>query len=115
MLDILERQQVWIYCAAISLAAITGFAVSGTSELEGAINPALAFMLLVTFLQVSLPEIGRGIRGARFLCTLLVSNFIAVPILAVLLAPCIDYVITVAQLGLADARLLPLSQSQWSR
>ena len=52
MRDILERQQVWIYFAAVALAAILGFAVSGTGELEGAINPALAFMLFVTFLQV---------------------------------------------------------------
>ena len=48
MRDILERQQVWIYFAAVALAAILGFAVSGTGELEGAINPALAFMLFET-------------------------------------------------------------------
>ena len=125
MRDILERQQVWIYFAAVALAAIIGFAVSGTAELEGAINPALAFMLFVTFLQVPLPEIGQGFREARFLGALLVSNFICVPILAfllsrlamddallrlgilmVLLTPCIDYVITFAHLGRADARLL---------
>ncbi len=125
MRDILERQQVWIYFAAVALAAFLGSAVSGAGELEGAINPALAFMLFVTFLQVPLPEIGRGFREARFLGALLVSNFIAVPLLAfllsqlaiddallrlgilmVLLTPCIDYVITFAHLGRADARLL---------
>lgn len=125
MRDILERQQVWIYFAAVAIAAITGFTVPGTVALETAINPALAFMLFVTFLQVPLPEIGRGFRETRFLGALLVSNFIAVPLLAfllsqfamedallrlgilmVLLTPCIDYVITFAQLGRADARLL---------
>lgn len=125
MRDILEQQQVWIYFAAVALAAILGFTVSGTGELEGTINSALAFMLFVTFLQVPLPEIGRGFRETRFLGALLVSNFIAVPILAfllsqlviedallrlsilmVLLTPCIDYVITFAHLGRADARLL---------
>lgn len=125
MRDILERQQVWIYFSAVALAAITGLVLSGTSKLEDAINPALAFMLFVTFLQVPLAEIGRGFREARFLGALLVSNFIAVPILAfllsqlavddallrlgilmVLLTPCIDYVITFAHLGRADARLL---------
>lgn len=125
MRDILERQQVWIYFAAVVLAAILGFSVSGTGELEGAINSALSFMLFVTFLQVPLPEIGRGFQETRFLGALLVSNFIAVPILAfllselaiddallrlgilmVLLTPCIDYVITFAHLGQADARLL---------
>ena len=123
--DILERQQVWIYFMAVALAAILGFTVSGTRELEGTINPALAFMLFVTFLQVPLPEIGRGFKETRFLGALLVSNFIAVPMLAfllsqlaiddallrlgilmVLLTPCIDYVITFAHLGRADARLL---------
>ncbi|MDR0808041.1 MAG: arsenic resistance protein [Gemmobacter sp.] len=125
MRDVLERQQVWIYFAAVALAAVTGFAVPGTTALEGAINPALAFMLLVTFLQVPLPAIGRGFREMRFLGALLVSNFVAVPVLAfllshlaiddallrlgilmVLLAPCIDYVITFAHLGRADVRLL---------
>lgn len=125
MREILERKQVSIYFATVALAAITGVSVSGTGELESAINPALAFMLFVTFLQVPLPEIGRGFREIRFLGALLVSNFIAVPILAVLqsqlaiddallrlgilmvlLTPCIDYVITFAHLGRADARLL---------
>ncbi|WBU64716.1 arsenic resistance protein [Paracoccus aerodenitrificans] len=110
---------------AVALAAILGFTVSGTRELEGTINPALAFMLFVTFLQVPLPGIGRGFKETRFLGALLVSNFIAVPMLAfllsqlaiddallrlgilmVLLTPCIDYVITFAHLGRADARLL---------
>ncbi len=118
MRDVLERQQVWIYFAAVALAAITGVTVSGTGELESAINPALAFMLFVTFLQVPLPEIAKGLRQRRFLGALLVSNFIAIPILAfllaqlaiddrllrlgilmVLLTPCIDYVITFAHLG----------------
>lgn len=125
MRDILERHQVWIYFAAVALAAITGYVVPGTTALEGMINPALAFMLFVTFLQVPLPEIGRGFRETRFLAALLVSNFIAVPVLTllllqfavddallrlgvlmVLLTPCIDYVITFAHLGRADARLL---------
>lgn len=118
MRDILERQQVWIYFAAVGLAAITGITVSGTTALEGAINPALAFMLFVTFLQVPLPDIGRGFREMRFLCALLAGNFIAVPVLVflllqlaiddallrlgilmVLLTPCIDYVITFAHPG----------------
>ncbi|MBR2535723.1 MAG: arsenic resistance protein [Hyphomicrobium sp.] len=125
MRDILERQQVWIYFAAVALAAITGLVLPGTDELESGINPALAFMLFVTFLQVPLREIGKALRETRFLGALLVSNFIAVPVLAfllsqfaidnallrlgifmVLLTPCIDYVITFAHLGRADARLL---------
>lgn len=125
MRDILERQQVWIYFTAVALAAITGFTLRGATVLEGATNPALAFMLFVSFLQVPLPGIGRGFRESRFLGALLVSNFIVVPMLAilllqlaiddallrlgilmVLLIPCIDYLIAFAQLGRADARLL---------
>lgn len=125
MRETLERQQVWIYFAAVALAAIVGFTVPGTTALEQAINPALGFMLFVTFLQVPLPEIGKGFRETRFLAALLVTNFVAIPmlvvllsqlaiddamlrlgILMVLLTPCIDYVITFAHLGRADARLL---------
>lgn len=125
MRDLLERRQVWIYFSAVGLAALAGFFLPGTTGLAAAINPALAFMLFVTFLQVPLPDIGRGFRDMRFLGALLVSNFILVPILAgllsrlaldealarlgvlmVLLTPCIDYVITFAHLGRADARLL---------
>lgn len=125
MRDIMERQQVWIYLMAVLVAGLTGFAVPDATALERAINPALALMLFVTFLQVPLSEIGRGFREARFLGALLVSNFLVVPILAlalaqlaiddallrlgilmVLLTPCIDYVITFDHLGRADARLL---------
>ena len=125
MRDILERQQVWIYFGCVALGAVVAFAVAGTEHLEGTINTALAFMLFVTFLQVPLAKIRSGFGETRFLAALLISNFIAIPtlvfllsqlamdvallrlgILMVLLTPCIDYVITFAHLGRADARLL---------
>ncbi|OQM75633.1 arsenic resistance protein [Manganibacter manganicus] len=125
MRDILERQQVWIYFGCVALGAVIAFAVTGTEHLEGTINPALAFMLFVTFLQVPLAEIRSGFGETRFLAALLISNFIAIPVLVfllsqlamddallrlgilmVLLTPCIDYVVTFAHLGRADARLL---------
>ncbi|MES2666120.1 MAG: arsenic resistance protein [Pseudomonadota bacterium] len=125
MRDFLERQQIWVYFAAVACAGLVASVVPGTTALEATINPALAFMLFVTFLQVPLPEIGKGFRETRFLAALLVSNFVAIPILVVLLlqfagddvlvrlgllmvllTPCIDYVITFAHLGRADARLL---------
>lgn len=93
--------------------------------LESAINPALALMLYVTFLQVPLAELKRAFGQLRFLGALLIANFIVIPLLVwgliqflptdpmlrlgvllVLLTPCIDYVVTFAQLGRADARLL---------
>lgn len=96
-----------------------------TEALEPAINPALAFMLFVTFLQAPLAALGQAMRDLRFLAALLAVNFLAVPllmagliqfapadplirlgVLIVLLCPCIDYVVTFAHLGRADARLL---------
>lgn len=121
--DRLEGQQVRIYFIAVGTAVIAALQVPGTTALEVAINPALALMLFVTFLQVPLPELGRSFARFRFLAALLVANFVGVPVLVaglvqflpadpivrlgvlmVLLTPCIDYVVTFAHLGRADAR-----------
>lgn len=121
----LETRQVGIYFGAVVLAALAALVTRGTATLESAINPALAFMLFVTFLQVPLPDLGRAIARGRFLAALLLTNFVVVPLLVavlvqflpsepmvrlgvllVLLTPCIDYVVTFSHLGRADARLL---------
>lgn len=121
----LEQRQIVIYFGAVVVASIAAMVVPGTSTAESAINPALAFMLFVTFLQVPLVELGQALKQVRFMVALLVANFIIIPILVfalvglflqdpmlrlgvmlVLLAPCIDYVVTFAHLGRADARLL---------
>ncbi|QSF55643.1 MULTISPECIES: arsenic resistance protein [Brevundimonas] len=123
--DALETRQVWIYFAAVIVAVAVGLLVPSTEILEGAINPALALMLFVTFLQVPVAALGRALRELRFMGALLAVNFVAVPLLVlglvqflpadplirlgvlmVLLCPCIDYVVTFAHLGRADARLL---------
>ncbi len=123
--DGLEARQVWIYFAAVIVATAIGFLIPRTEVLESAINPALALMLFVTFLQVPVAALGRALQELRFLGALLAVNFIAVPlfvlglmqflpadplirlgVLMVLLCPCIDYVVTFAHLGRADARLL---------
>ena len=123
--DHLEHGQVGIYFGAVALAASAALALPGTAALEAAVNPALALMLFVTFLQVPLAELGRAFTHTRFLAALLVTNFAVMPllvagllpfapdeplvrlgILLVLLAPCIDYVVTFSHLGRADARLL---------
>lgn len=123
--DRLENGQVGIYFGAVALALLVAWLVPGTTALESAVNPALAFMLFVTFLQVPLAELGRARAHTRFLGALLVTNFVAIPLLVtallplapneplirlgvllVLLAPCIDYVVTFSHLGRADARLL---------
>ncbi|WP_431150767.1 arsenic resistance protein [Acidovorax facilis] len=123
--DTLERQQIWIYFGTVVVAGVVALSVSGTGALERAINPALAVMLYVTFLQVPMAELKRAFGQVRFLGSLLVANFVLIPLLVglliqllpadpmlrlgvllVLLTPCIDYVVTFAHLGRADARLL---------
>jgi ACR3 family arsenite transporter len=123
--EALEHRQVWIYFAAVLGAAVAAVLVPGREALEAGINPALALMLFVTFLQVPLGELGQAFTRLRFLAALIVANFVAIPmlvaglvqflpdqpmlrlgVLLVLLAPCIDYVVTFAHLGRADARLL---------
>nr|WP_269846617.1 arsenic resistance protein [Paracoccus binzhouensis] len=104
---------------------MVGFGVPKAGALEAAINPALAFMLFVTFLQVPLAELGSALRNMRFLGALLATNFVVMPaftallvqllpdepmlrlaVLFVLLTPCVDYVVTFTHLGRGDARLL---------
>lgn len=123
--EFLEEKQVSIYLSAVALAVAVALSVPGTTALESGISPALAVMLFVTFLQVPIANLGRAFVRGRFLAALLVTNFVAVPLLVgamvqllppeplvrlgvllVLLTPCIDYVVTFSHLGRADARLL---------
>lgn len=121
----LELQQVPIYFGTVTAAAAMALLAPGTTRLDALINPALAFMLFVTFLQVPLADLGRAFMHWRFMAPLLTANFLAIPlfvavlthflppdplirfgVLLVLLTPCIDYVVTFAHLGRANARLL---------
>ncbi|MBB5136231.1 ACR3 family arsenite efflux pump ArsB [Thermocatellispora tengchongensis] len=93
--------------------------------LEHAINPVLAALLYVTFLQVPAAELVRSLRAGRFLAAALVVNFAVVPlvvaamfaflpadqavrldVLLVLLTPCVDYVIVFSRLAGGDSRRL---------
>ncbi|MHA7882070.1 arsenic resistance protein [Nitratireductor rhodophyticola] len=122
---VLEERQVTIYLGAIVIGALAGFGLPNAGMLEAAINPSLAFMLFVTFLQVPLAELGSALRNTRFLGVLLATNFVLMPavtallvqllpdepmlrlaVLFVLLTPCVDYVVTFTHLGRGDARLL---------
>lgn len=123
--ELLEKHQVGIYFGTVLLAVLVGLFLPGTTALGEAINPALAVMLFVTFLQVPLADLGRAFTRGRFIAALLTTNFVAIPlliavvmpflppdllvrlgVLLVLLTPCIDYVVTFSHLGRADARLL---------
>lgn len=123
--DSLERGQIPIYFAAVGSGAVFASLFPSTSSWDVAINPVLALMLFVTFLQVPLAELRQAFGKLKFVRALLLTNFVAVPlvvaamtpflpsdpmirlgILLVLLCPCIDYVVTFAHLGRADARML---------
>ncbi|KDD16385.1 sodium Bile acid symporter family protein [Bordetella bronchiseptica MBORD707] len=121
----LERRQVGIYFAAMALGAVLAWHRPGLQVGEATLNLMLAGMLFATFMQVPLAGWRATLPGMRFLGVLLSVNFVLVPalvwglaallpadpmirlaVLLVLLAPCIDYVVTFAQLGRADARAL---------
>ncbi len=123
----LEKRQVWLYLAAIGFGALLGsLAPSLAPGLATAINPVLGLLLFATFLGVPLVEIGRAFRDIRFLGSLVLVNFVAVPVLVwglsrfvateqallfgvllVLLTPCVDYVIVFTGIaGGAKERLL---------
>lgn len=121
-----ERHQVALYLVAIAAAVAVGLAVPAASALEVTITPVLGILLYATFLAVPFRQITDAVRDRRFLITVLVLNFVVVPIivfglsrfvageeavqvgvLLVLLAPCVDYVIVFAGLaGGARDRLL---------
>ncbi|WP_193105674.1 arsenic resistance protein [Brachybacterium sp. FME24] len=126
-LERLERRQVPIYLAAVAIGFASGALRPGAAPaLEVAVEPAIAALLLVTFLGVPMTRIGAAVRDWRFLLALLAVNFALVPLvvlvitrplssspdlligaLLVLLAPCIDYVIVFTALaGGAQERLL---------
>jgi len=123
----MERRQVPLYVAALAAGAGVGLlapAVARPAEL--AITPVLGLLLYATFLGVPFARIGQALRDKRFLATVLILNFVAVPVvvwvlsrivahdrvlligvLFVLLTPCIDYVIAFTGIaGGAKDRLL---------
>ncbi|WP_297008951.1 arsenic resistance protein [uncultured Corynebacterium sp.] len=122
-----DDRQVALYLGALLVGAVVGLAVpSVAGPTEHAVNPALGLLLYATFLAVPFARIWHALRDRRFLVTVVVVNFLCVPVvvwvltrfiagdqallvgvLFVLLAPCVDYVIVFTGLagGAAD-RLL---------
>ncbi|QCS43598.1 arsenic resistance protein [Natrinema versiforme] len=115
----LQRRQVAVYAVAVILAI--GVAVGrpeSDSFLEGLIDPVLAVLLYVTFLEIPFVRLRRAFTNGRFMAAALGMNFLIVPVVVwgltrflppepvilvgvfmVLLTPCIDYVITFAELA----------------
>ena len=123
----MERHQV--LCYFIAIVGAIGFGIlapRGASSLAFAIEPAIAALLFVTFLGVPFAKLAGALRDWRFLLTVLVLNFVLVPLvvwalspilaaheavligaLLALLTPCIDYVIVFTGIaGGARERLL---------
>jgi len=133
----MERHQVPLYLAALVAGAGIGLLAPGVAApAELAINPVLGLLLYATFLGVPFAKIGQAFRDWRFLTTIVMVNFVAVPVvvfllsrivahdrvlligvLFVLLTPCVDYVIVFTGIAggakdrlLAAAPLLMLAQ-----
>lgn len=123
----MEEHQVAIYLGAMAAGGLAGWVLPSLGPgLEHAINPVLAALLFVTFLQVPAAELVRALRAGRFPAAALTVNFAVAPlvvaamfaflpddqavrigVLLVLLCPCVDYVIVFSGLAGADkGRLL---------
>ena len=119
----IQHNQVGLYAVAVLLSIGVGLGLPGAnSVLEPLINPVLAVLLYVTFLEIPFVRIRRGFRNGRFMLAALGMNFLVVPVVVfgltrflpqnpvilvgafmVLLTPCIDYVITFTDLADGDA------------
>lgn len=123
--DFMENYQILIYFITIVFALLIASFIPNTSSFESFINPALALMLFVTFLQVPINELKEAFKKTKFIFALLFSNFVLIPILVfaliqflpdnpllklgvlfVLLTPCVDYVVTFSHLGKANSKLI---------
>jgi len=119
----IQHNQVGIYAVAVVLAIGIGLSHPRVgSTLEQFINPVLAILLYVTFLEIPFVRIRRAFRNTRFMAAALGMNFLVVPVVVfgltrflprepvvlvgafmLLLTPCIDYVITFTELADGDS------------
>ena len=124
--DTLEHNQIPIYFAAVLLAAAFGvFAPLSAQGLGVLVTPAIAVLMYAMFLQIPFLDLRQGLGNKRFICALLLANFILVPLLVwafsrglverpafffcswfVVLTACIDYVVVFTHIGKGDSRLM---------
>ncbi|MCA8881957.1 MAG: arsenic resistance protein [Rhodobacteraceae bacterium] len=118
----LERNQVWIYLAAILAGLGLGLLLpEAAAHLEAPLWPLLGILIFVTFTQVPLIHLPEAFRDRRFMGAMLAGNFVIVPlivaelllflpdspavrlgVLLVLLVPCTDWYITFTHLAGGD-------------
>ncbi|ADJ15256.1 arsenic resistance protein [Halalkalicoccus jeotgali] len=119
----LQRHQVVVYTAFVFLAVSIGLGRPNSATVfERLIDPVLAVLLYVTFLEIPFVRLRRAFRNQRFIAAALGMNFLVVPVVVwgltrflprrpvilvgafmVLLTPCIDYVITFTELVEGDS------------
>ncbi|WP_058827068.1 arsenic resistance protein [Haloferax sp. Q22] len=119
----LQRHQVVVYTAFVLLAVGVAVYLPNSAPLsESLIDPVLAALLYVTFLEIPFVRLRRAFRNGRFVAAALGMNFFVVPVVVwcltrflpqrpailvgafmVLLTPCIDYVITFTELADGDS------------
>ncbi|WP_330212381.1 arsenic resistance protein [Pseudomonas sp. Z18(2022)] len=124
--DTLEQNQIPIYFAVVLLAAVVGLLAPSMSQgLAALVTPAIAVLMYAMFLQIPFLDLRQGLGNKRFMCALLLANFILIPLLVwaltrglvaqpailvgallVLLTPCIDYVVVFTHIGKGDSRLM---------
>lgn len=122
----LERNQVWLYAFILMIAAGLGLLWPEFSKnLDRMISFVLAILMYGMFAQTPFFRLKEALTNRKFIYALLITNYLAVPILVwgltrflptdpalllgvllVLLTPCIDYVIVIPEQG----RLLSLVQ-----
>ncbi|MBF2035671.1 MAG: arsenic resistance protein [Leptolyngbyaceae cyanobacterium T60_A2020_046] len=115
----LERQQLWIYLAALLTGGLWGWRYGeADSGLDAGVAIALGLLLYATFCQVPLTHLRRAFGHRRFMAALIVGNFVMVPLVVwamatlllddpklqfgvflVLLVPCTDWFLTFTYLG----------------
>ncbi len=119
----LQHNQTLVYAVAVAAAVATVLVVpaAGTA-FEPAINPILAVLLYVTFLEIPFVRVREAVSNGRFVLAALTMNFLVVPVVVfaltrflpaepvllvgvflVLLTPCIDYVIAFTELAGGDS------------
>lgn len=117
--DWLERYQIPLYAIALVGGVFFGSGVpSGAANLEHFIDPLLIALIYATFIAVPFTQIAAGFRDARYLTSIVVLNFLCAPLVAgglgrllfddprflipivlVLCAPCVDYVMVFSRLA----------------
>lgn len=128
--DSLENNQIYIYFISIIIAIILGLSSVEIGQLlESWITLLLAILMFSMFTQIPFTKLKQALNHTKFIGVLLLTNFVAIPILVfiliqlfqietkplelgiylVLLTPCIDYVIVFTHLGKGDASLITIA------